>query len=120
MSILKSTHSGKELYWAKVLEQRHYILEAYRGNANEYYFHACFKYPFTKQVGDCFFITETNDLIAYITTGTLQSYFVRIQDIKQMELCEWYWEAKHNSIFGEKSKEKTNELANAIINYEHS
>lgn len=119
MSILRSTNSGKKLYWAKVLEKRHYILETYQGNVNEYDIKCCFKYPHTPDnLGDYFFMTKTNDLIAYITFG-VSSRFVKIVDLKQFELCEWYWEAKHNSIFGKKSHEKTNELAVQILNYEH-
>lgn len=116
MSILKSTNSGKENFWRNILEGKHYVIvkiEIVRNKGKEC-FRYRFKYPFTVQAEDCFTLSENGDLFTLINHN-FNSYSVKILNKEQLELCEWYWEAKHNNIFGSESDEKVIELAKEIL-----
>lgn len=119
MSILKSTNSGKSCFWKNILEARGY--EAFEVKSTIYGEKTpCkygFKYPFTAQSEDAFALSDEDELIAFISYN-MQSHFIKVKDKHQVELIEWYWEAKHNEIFGSESAEKAVELAQEILDYE--
>lgn len=127
MSILKSTHTGQQAYWTKVLEQRKYIVERVSGNVGLCLYHQCFKYPFTEPIQDCVFLTEDHDIVAYIviieSQGNIprnRGRFIHIINTEHLELCELYWESKHNQIFGQQSDVQTEKLAKQIWEYGNS
>lgn len=120
MSILKSTNSGKTFYWFDIVKKKGYVYNSTMGSVFERktLYWNCYTYPHVSNVDASVVLTEDKELITYIVYGN-KTLRIHIQDQKQLETCEWYWEAKYNKIFGDKSEEKAIELAKEILQNEY-
>lgn len=120
MSILKSTNSGKSFYWMNIIKEKGYVNNSTLGSVFERrtLYWKCYTYPFVSNNNASVVFTEDKELITYIPYGN-KELCVHLKDKKQLENCEWYWEAKYNKIFGNDSEENAIELAKEILQYEY-